>query len=98
MASRAENIEIKLPSANMYGAFFFSAESSHFHNSSSELNFGGIREPVKKDMPIELMPDAWARFERAVHVVAKSPPQHRVKKPTAKLKNSPKKKAPSKRR
>jgi hypothetical protein len=61
------------------GAFFFSAESIHFHNSSSVLNFGGIREPVKKDMPIELMPDAWARFERAIDVVAKSPPQHRVK-------------------
>ena len=29
---------------------------------------------------IELKPDAWARFERAVGVVAKSPPQHRVAK------------------
>jgi hypothetical protein len=28
----------------------------------------------------ELHPDAWARFERAVDVVAKSPPQHRKKK------------------
>ena|SRR5436190_194072 len=28
---------------------------------------------------IELIPDAWARFERAVGVVAKSPPQHRTK-------------------
>jgi hypothetical protein len=27
----------------------------------------------------EVHPDAWARFERAVDVVAKSPPQHRVK-------------------
>jgi hypothetical protein len=26
---------------------------------------------------IELHPDAWARFERAAEVVAKSPPQHR---------------------
>ena len=25
----------------------------------------------------EIEPDAWARFERAVKVVAKSPPQHR---------------------
>jgi hypothetical protein len=35
---------------------------------------------------IELHPDAWARFERAAEVVAKSPPQHRVakKKKTAK--------------
>jgi hypothetical protein len=28
---------------------------------------------------VELQPDAWQRFERAVTVVAKSPPQHRVK-------------------
>ena len=38
---------------------------------------------------IELEPDAWERFERAVKVVAKSPPQHRVTK---------KKKAPRKKR
>jgi hypothetical protein len=29
---------------------------------------------------IEFEPDAWQRFERAVDVVAKSPPQHRTKK------------------
>jgi hypothetical protein len=29
---------------------------------------------------IELEPDAWERFERAVKVVAKSPPQHRKAK------------------
>jgi hypothetical protein len=34
---------------------------------------------------VELEPDAWQRFERAVDVVAKSPPQHRVK-PKAKKK------------
>jgi hypothetical protein len=28
---------------------------------------------------IELHPDAWERFERAAGVVAKSPPQHRIK-------------------
>jgi hypothetical protein len=28
---------------------------------------------------IELRPDAWERFERAVDVVAKSPPQHRIR-------------------
>jgi hypothetical protein len=27
----------------------------------------------------EIVADAWLRFERAVDVVAKSPPQHRVK-------------------
>jgi hypothetical protein len=28
---------------------------------------------------LELEPDAWQRFERAVDVVAKSPPQHKTK-------------------
>ncbi len=32
-----------------------------------------------KQTDIELEPDAWRRFERAVDVVAKSPPQHRTK-------------------
>jgi hypothetical protein len=34
----------------------------------------------RKTNQIELEPDAWARFERAVDVVAKSPPQHRAAK------------------
>jgi hypothetical protein len=33
-----------------------------------------------KPPQIELKPDAWQRFERAVDVVAKSPPQHKVSK------------------
>jgi hypothetical protein len=33
----------------------------------------------------ELKPDAWARFERAVDVVAKSPPQHRTAREMAKV-------------
>lgn len=48
---------------------------------------------VVKSKPIneiELHPDAMERFERAVKVVAKSPPQHRVAKKTAK-KAKPKK-------
>jgi hypothetical protein len=32
-----------------------------------------------KKKAIELYPDAWARFERAIDIVAKSPPQHRTK-------------------
>jgi hypothetical protein len=43
----------------------------------------------KKTDEVELHPDAWARFERAAGVVAKSPPQHRVakkKKPAKKAK------------
>jgi hypothetical protein len=31
-----------------------------------------------KKKPAELHPDAWARFVRAVDIVAKSPPQHRT--------------------
>lgn len=42
-----------------------------------------------KPKEIELEPDAWERFTRAVDVVAKSPPQHRVK-PKTKKKASPK--------
>jgi len=42
----------------------------------------------------ELRFDAWARFERAVDVVATSPPQHRTK---GKPKASPKKPAKPKR-
>jgi hypothetical protein len=50
-----------------------------------------VKAPTKE---IELHPDAWARFERAAGVVAKSPPQHRVaKKKNAKKKISAKKKA-----
>jgi hypothetical protein len=41
---------------------------------------------------IEFEPDAWQRFERAVKVVIKSPPQHRKKK----AKNSKRKKKPRK--
>jgi hypothetical protein len=41
---------------------------------------------------VEFEPDAWARFERAVKVVAKSPPQHRIKSKRRK-KKSPKRKA-----
>ncbi len=33
----------------------------------------------KEHAELELEPDAWERFERAVKVVVKSPPQHRVK-------------------
>jgi hypothetical protein len=40
----------------------------------------------------EQHPDAWARFERAVDVVAKSPPQHRENKTKAKETASPDKK------
>jgi len=37
----------------------------------------------KKTSKIEFEPDAWKRFERAVDVVAKSPPQPKKKKKKA---------------
>jgi hypothetical protein len=40
----------------------------------------------KPQQELELHPDAWARFERAAGVVAKSPPQHRVKSTVKKRK------------
>jgi hypothetical protein len=43
---------------------------------------------------LELHPDAWARFERAADVVAKSPPQHRVAKKAATKKRATKTKKP----
>jgi hypothetical protein len=45
-------------------------------------------EPKKE---IDLVPDAWERFERAVDVVAKSSPQHRSKPKDAKMAAQPKK-------
>jgi hypothetical protein len=43
-----------------------------------------MKKPPAKEKEIELQPDAWQRFERAVGVVAKAPPQHRTKpKPKA---------------
>jgi hypothetical protein len=41
---------------------------------------------------LELHPDAWQRFERAVDVVAKSPPQHRTRVGMKKKKRRKKKK------
>jgi hypothetical protein len=40
---------------------------------------------------LELLPDAWERFERAAGVVAKSPPQHRVAKKKTTVKKAKKK-------
>jgi hypothetical protein len=55
------------------------------------------QESKPKATDPSLESDAWARFERAVDVVAKSPPQHRVKKvkfpPRGASKRRPKKKA-----
>jgi hypothetical protein len=44
----------------------------------TEIGSPRIRSEVAADS-VEPAPDAWARFERAVKVVAKSPPQHKTK-------------------
>jgi hypothetical protein len=46
----------------------------------------------KKNTEVDFEPDAWQRFESAVDVVAKSPPQHRVKRAVAKKPATRKKK------
>jgi len=51
-----------------------------------------VISPVKQPKVIELEPDAWSRFERAVVVVAKSPPQHRSGKPRPKRRKTKAKK------
>jgi hypothetical protein len=39
-----------------------------------------VKAMAKSDQKdIELHPDAWERFKRAVGIVAKSPPQHKVR-------------------
>jgi hypothetical protein len=45
----------------------------------------------KSGTEIELQPDAWQRFERAIDVVAKSPPQHRTKAGKKAKKKAPQK-------
>jgi hypothetical protein len=47
---------------------------------------------VKPRKDVELHPDGWARFERAVDVVAKSPPQHRTRAKTTMKKKTKRKK------
>lgn len=42
----------------------------------------GMVGKTKAPTEIEVFPDAWERFERAVDAVSKSGPQHRITKPT----------------
>jgi hypothetical protein len=42
-----------------------------------------MSDTKKEKQELEFHPDAWSRFERAVGVVAKSPPQHRKKRDPA---------------
>jgi hypothetical protein len=52
--------------------------------------------PKSPEKEIELHPDGWARFERAAGVVAKTPPQHRVKEKPKVKKAAKKTKRPNK--
>jgi hypothetical protein len=54
-----------------------------------------VTNSKKSASEIELLPDAWARFERAAGVVAKSPPQHRVAQQKTKTKKAAKKRPKS---
>jgi hypothetical protein len=38
-----------------------------------------MNKSTRPTKQLEFEPDAWERFERAVKVVAKSPPQHKVR-------------------
>jgi hypothetical protein len=38
------------------------------------------KPPKEKGQPVEIVPDAWERFERAVEVVIKAKPKHRAAK------------------
>jgi hypothetical protein len=49
---------------------------------------GNVKKP--KASEVELQPDAWQRFERAVGAVAKSKPQHKTKTTQVKKKSKPK--------
>jgi hypothetical protein len=46
-----------------------------------------------KNTEMDLHPDAWQRFERAVDAAVKSPPQHRVKSKRKTTKSPAKRKA-----
>jgi hypothetical protein len=58
------------------------------------------KKPDPEIDEIELVPDAWPRFEKFIREIGKAGPQHRVpsaKKPKARVSSKPKKKAPQKR-
>lgn len=60
----------------------------------SDCSIAMAKKPPKKreiELELELEPDAWARFERTIDVVAKSPPQPKIKTKAKKAK-SPRKK------
>ena len=55
----------------------------------AKLGVMGAKDSKPKD--IELVPDAWPRFERFISDIAKAGPQHRPSKPKADKAKSPKK-------
>jgi len=59
---------------------------------------GTKQNPTKGFAQIELVPDAWPRFERFIKEIVKAGPQHRVSTAKPKAKASPKASSPEKRR
>jgi hypothetical protein len=53
-------------------------------------------KPKREAAEIELHPDAWERFEKAVDVVMKSPPKHRTAKDRESLPKSRRKRGATK--
>jgi hypothetical protein len=54
------------------------------NNGAVWLSQNKCSEYIRNSSGLELHPDVWQRIERAADVVAKSPPQHRVGKKSAK--------------
>jgi hypothetical protein len=59
-----------------------------------------MSEQKRKQKPrageIELVPDAWPRFERFIGEIVKAGPQHRIAKPKSRLGKSPVKRSQKK--
>jgi hypothetical protein len=52
-----------------------------------------MAKPSSKEKPVELLPDGWERFERAVDAAVKGGPHHRKAKASGKKKWSPKRRS-----
>ncbi|HEY1505627.1 MAG TPA: hypothetical protein VGF92_15065 [Stellaceae bacterium] len=53
------------------------------------------RKPMKPDKPVELHPDAWERFEKAMTTIGKAKPIHRPAKDRPPPKRGPRPRAKS---
>jgi hypothetical protein len=82
LTSTEENVETNSPSASQYSLVCWGRKKAA-KAAAYPLSGGSALSAMTKTTPkkeeLELHPDAWARFERAAGVAAKTPPQHRVK-------------------